>query len=319
MTTYPQNIIVLDKKILNNNMEGKSTAEQALYEFQIPANTLSNTSKLRLLVNLSRVVADTCECNTDTPLAIEVLGSPLSCATANYTTTLKGTGGSPPYTWETSQCKLVDNGNCTATLSIHTDVPLNELSFQGYAGDIENPPLDNPVTCDSLLAIAYVRFGEERNDKGIFSVCRHTCNYLSYNCHDEPDFGDATLREGDFIIDGLGCPDVETSASGVWGTPGKVLGPCTDMSKCGIPEFPPIYYLGSVGDRVECSAGTPDGPLTGGTLQAAYEAASPLCDVRHPNLITGGCCPCSLLQGQDIIVTLTDANGDSVATTVPVG
>lgn len=72
MTTYPTNIKVLDKSIVNGVMEEEDVTPQTLYTLGIDAGTVSASSRLRIKVTLSRVVG--------TPLADPVLDCELCTA-----------------------------------------------------------------------------------------------------------------------------------------------------------------------------------------------------------------------------------------------
>lgn len=58
MTTYPTDVVVLDKSLVDTVMEEATVETQEMYSLYIPANTLDVGSRLRITVNLSRVIAD---------------------------------------------------------------------------------------------------------------------------------------------------------------------------------------------------------------------------------------------------------------------
>jgi hypothetical protein len=242
----------------------------------------------------------------------------LSCVRAILEVQIAVAGGVPPFTFAASEGQIVVLSSRSILLKIDGLVDFSTTRIL-IDGTLYNP----------CALIAYVQRGRAKywNGDSENSACGalENCFGIVWNCFGEPLSG--TLDGGGFT-----CHDVEHLAD-----PQFKYSNCTPMLDGG---WPPLCEEFAQGDHSAhcalppCETGVfslKNYPQLGvcttpPTIDTETDAAPtvvaylrnhsddlPACDTRLDDLKALGCSPCKLLQGTDILVTVTDARGVTLA------
>lgn len=290
-------------------------------------------------------------CGDVSPLILGKSGD-FSCTEEALIVTVSVTGGVPPFTWATTNGLITVTAARTITLSIGSAIDKSRAvvigghpdcigNFYAYIDRGIGIKSDDGVSACLLAQCAlafYNCFDELVRVDGFGSTGEYTIgteNDVGNPCKvwDDVDAVGNTSFMGTIpnTIDYSHCDRWPTGYGAILcfynpNTATNLPNPaCSGVGGCGSPQgqFERRSYSGggcvTITDDPYGSPSNPAGFQELGFYLINHESAAiNRCDVRHADLLEQGCAPCKLLTGVEIVVTVTDALGNSTTIVIPV-
>ena len=240
----------------------------------------------------------------------------LDCVSNVYTTRIQISGGVPPYFFALNvPAQIIVISEDTIEIRIHTDITNPTTIVNGV----------------SRCTGAYTAYMDRISGMGVFTAdgpcIQTTCHQIRYNCFDqnigsgilELSFDSCEQKEQDLITPmAVGYdPNIDYSNCSMW--PDWPF-PCQESFSAAPPTHPscelPVCHPDNIVWQTYDYSSFCDGSIFANSNSfldiLAEVIANPgigRCDVRHQDLKdNGNCSPCGLIQGTDILLTVTDSD-----------